>query len=77
MFKSVKELIGAKFPPNYLSRGDQQDIESIILEASEQAFNAGRAYRRHTSLSGVNIEIDKPASHYIYPLFVDFKLDKL
>jgi hypothetical protein len=77
MFKTLKELIGTKFPPNYLSRGDRQYIEAIIIEASEQAFNAGRAYYKWSLDTIIQVEIDKSQPKYIYPRFIDFKLDKL
>jgi 2-phospho-L-lactate guanylyltransferase (CobY/MobA/RfbA family) len=52
-------------------------IQSAMEDASEQAFNASRAVLADSTKGGTQVEIAKPSDYYIYPRFIDFKLDKL
>ena len=56
---------------------EYQRIKHAMEIASEQAFNAARAYKRNAVNAGEQIEIAEPEKKHIYKRFIDFKMDKL
>jgi len=78
MFKAIIDILAEHhITPAELTRYEYQCVLRAMEQASEQAFDASRAYRKHSTNAGMQVEIKEPITGYVYPRFIDFKLDKL
>lgn len=85
LFKSINDIIKEHASHNWLDKLDEAELKAMLLEASEQAFIAGRVLTTNGFSNSDQSLIVVPSKvtdfdetlKATYPSFNDFKLDKL